>query len=236
MVLIQIYGGRRQVDSMAPIGKKGKGKGKGKAQAAVAPEEEEGVEEAISFDEVTAEEQEKVTRSALFSINIIDLREPPLPLKHGDWNARPIDSKAMKRLKDSFHAQGMRAFDLDNALPLILPREHLHPEAVNNSVGDPEQAPMLRLTDDGMKASVLHFAGGHHRYKLVLQQWDAKKKTVAGLESKLEKKNKTLEGKLDKGKKANLDDLKQDIDELEAQILGFKRMTLWAVKVYDASK
>jgi hypothetical protein len=49
----------------------------------------------------------------------------------------------MKRLKDSFHMKGICAFDLDNALLLILPQEHLDPDAINNSVGDPEQALML---------------------------------------------------------------------------------------------
>jgi hypothetical protein len=120
-----------------------KSRGKGKGKVAPPAEEEQGDEDKISFDEDAAEEQEKVTQSVLFSINVVDLKAPPLPLKHGEWNDRPINPKAMKWLKDSFHTKGICAFDLDHALPLILPWEHLHPDAINNSVGDPKQAPML---------------------------------------------------------------------------------------------
>jgi polyhydroxyalkanoate synthesis regulator phasin len=232
--LIYLYVQCCQVETITASQKKSRGKGKGK----VAPpdEEEQGDEDKISFDEDAAEEQEKVTRSALFSINVIDLKAPPLPLKHGEWNDRPINLKAMKRLKDSFRTKGICAFDLDNALPLILPREHLDPDAINNSIGDPEQAPMLRLTEEGMKSGVLKFAGGHHRYKLIIQQWESKQKTLTAMESKLEKKKKTMQSKQDKRTNAPLDDLHEDIDELENQIQGIKRSTLWAVKVYDASK
>ena len=68
----------------------------------------------------------------------------------------------MRKLKDSFKLQGIRAFDLDNALPLVLARDHLHLNALNNSVNDLETAPMLQLTDKGLQESALISAGGHH--------------------------------------------------------------------------
>jgi hypothetical protein len=140
-----------------------KGKGKGKAKGTA---EKDGVDEMV-FDQDTAEEQEKVTRGALISLNIIDLKALPLPAKFGRWNKCPINAKAQRKLRDSFKAQGIRSFELDNALPVILPHEHLHPTAVHNMLGDLEQAPMLKLTKEGMKAEFLTFGGGHHRTNLI---------------------------------------------------------------------
>jgi polyhydroxyalkanoate synthesis regulator phasin len=87
-----------------------------------------------------------------------------------------------------------------------------------------------------MKSGVLKFAGGHHRYKLIVQQWESKQKTLTAMESKLEKKKKMMQSKQDKQTNAPLDDLHEEIDELENQIHGIKWSTLWAVRVYDASK
>jgi hypothetical protein len=207
-----------------------KSKGKGKAK------ETETADDDVVFDENAAEEQEKITRGALFSINLIDLKEPPLPMKQGPWNKRPLEAKAVKKLKDSFKSQGVCAFDLDNALPLVLPREHLHPEAVNNSINDPETAPMLRLTDMGMLAKWLTFAGGHHRRHLILQTWETTEKAVVAMEAKLVKKKNALKTKLEKRTKAPLDVFHEEIDDLETKILAAKRSTLWTVKIYDASK
>jgi hypothetical protein len=209
-----------------------KRKGKGKAKNTEPTNDEEMV-----FDEIVADEQEKVTRGALFSINVIDLKAPPLPMKQGPWNQRPVDPKEQKRLRESFKSQGIRSFDLDNALPLILAREHLHADAVNNTIGDPEQAPLLQLSAKGMaELKSLTFAGGHHRRTLVLKLWEECQKTLAAAEVKLEKKKKTLETKLGKGSKDPLEQLHGEIDELEQKILGMKRQTMWVVKVYDASK
>lgn len=61
--------------------KKGKGKGKGKAK-----QTDTSTDEQIIFDNVVAKEQEKVTWGALYSITLIDLQVPPLPIKQGPWN------------------------------------------------------------------------------------------------------------------------------------------------------
>jgi hypothetical protein len=208
-----------------------KGQGKGKAKGTA---EKDGADEMV-FDQDTAEEEEKVTRGALISLNIIDLKTPPLPAKFGGWNKRPINAKAQRKLRDSFKAQGIRSFELDNALLVILPCEHLHLMAVHNTLGDPEQAPMLKLTEEGMKAEFLTFAGGHHRTDLIMQQWEVTKKLLPTLEAKLDKK-KMLQTKLDKNSSAPVNDLHRAIDELEQKIVTLNRSTYWAVKIYDASK
>lgn len=208
--------------------KKSKGKGK-------ATEKEQGADEVI-FDENVAEEQEKITCGALYSVNLINLANPPLPMEQGPWNKRPIDTKSMRKLKDSFKSQGICAFNLDNALPLVLARDHLHPNALNNSVNDPETAPMLQLMDKGLQESALIFAGGHHQRELILQLWESNKKSLGAMETKLEKKKTTLQNKLDKRTTAPLQQLHQEIDDLEKKILTATRSTLWTVKVYDAGK
>ena len=157
-------------------------------------------------------------------------------MEQGPWNKRPIDTKSMRKLKDSFKSQGICAFNLDNALPLVLARDHLHPNALNNSVNDPETAPMLQLMDKGLQESALIFAGGHHQRELILQLWESNKKSLGAMETKLEKKKTTLQNKLDKRTTAPLQQLHQEIDDLEKKILTATRSTLWTVKVYDAGK
>ena len=48
-------------------------------------EKEQGADEVI-FDENVAKEQEKITRGVLYSVNLIDLVNPPLPIEQGPWN------------------------------------------------------------------------------------------------------------------------------------------------------
>src|ERR1700712_5442663 len=101
-----------------------RGKGKGKEMESDDDEDNDLAEEVI-------EEREKLIRKALFSTNLIDLANSVLKMEFGRWNNRPISTKAMTRLKESFTREGVQAFELENALPLILRREHLDREAVN---------------------------------------------------------------------------------------------------------
>lgn len=156
----------------------------------------------------------------------------------GNWNNRPINPKALRDLKEAFGRQGILAYELDNALPLVLQRSHLSPEAINTTIGDAEKAPMLELTKEGLGVGSLYFAGGHHRYKVINELWKAGETTVSKLEDKLEKKQKKLNDKMAKGKfkESTLIPLHKEIGELVAEIAQKKTSTLWAVKVYDAGK
>lgn len=156
----------------------------------------------------------------------------------GTWNNRPINPKALRDLKEAFRQQGILAYELDNALPLILHRSHLHPDALNMTIGDAEHAPMLNLTKEGMGVGSLFFAGGHHRYKVINELWKAGEKSLTKLEAKLEKKKGKLSDKLAKGKlkEGAVTPLQEEVEGLTNEIAQKRTSTLWAVKVYDAGK
>jgi hypothetical protein len=218
-----------EIEDVEPAAKK---PGKGKAKEVISIDADD--EDEMQFDETSAYEQEKIIRGALISINLIDMAATPIPYRHGLYNNRGLSDKALKKLNDIFKSQGVQRFDLDNALPLILRREHLHPDAVNNTLSDPENAPMLKLTEAGMKEEFLNMAGGRHRWEVVMRQWAAKQKTLTTLEAKLEKKKASLDAKTGKSSQTILRSLHDEVLALDEQIRVLKRSTLWVVKVYDA--
>ena len=70
----------------------------------------------------TARESSQDTKiaAAQFSINIIDLFNPPMEIHFGKWNSRALVETEWKRLKEAMTLQGIKACSAENMMPLMI--------------------------------------------------------------------------------------------------------------------
>jgi hypothetical protein len=181
---------------------------------------------------------EEIVSKLRFSINRIDLRNPPLPFLFGKWNTRPLERTAKRQMIESLTEQGILWSRVENMIPLIIDPSHVDPSCIQTSLADLTNAPMLKLTEEGMAALVLTLAGGRHRYEAMKSMWEAQDMRVKKLKDKLAGAQKKLTQKT--GTRgvhgSTFDKLAELIRSLKDQLAHeeqTKIKTIWLVDVYD---
>ncbi len=176
--------------------------------------------------------EEKKIMAAQFSVNIIDLFDPPKDVHFGRWNSRPLIPSEWKKLKTSFTIQSIKSFSPEHMMPLVISRQHVDPSCIQNNASGYD-AKMLVLSDDGKKELTgLQMAGGLHRKAAVESIKRDKEKELSKLVKELEK--------VDKRKAANDDAVAKKRRELEVKVQNKKdeisKIGRWGVVLYDAGK
>jgi hypothetical protein len=96
---------------------------------------------------------------ARISINRMNLSSPPIPLLFGQWNDRSVIDRHVQNLQSSFQMQGVRAFEMENMISLVIPKDHLDSACLNAGSLNAVEAPFLKLSSEGLKAPSIKAAG-----------------------------------------------------------------------------
>jgi len=166
--------------------------------------------------------------SARISINRIDLLRPPLPIRFGQWNDRLLVGRHAKVLQNSFQTQGVRSFEMENMIPLVIRKDHIDSKCLNFGVLNPAEAPILQLTPEGLKASSIKAAGGRHRFRAVELETDRLSTEIKRLEGKIQSDDTATEEETDMNRayRATIETLSKEKE----------RVCMWGVIIYDEGK
>lgn len=176
--------------------------------------------------------EEELATAAQFSINMINLFDPPMDIHFGKWNQRLLKPTEWKKLKTAMTIQGIKAFTSDNMLPLVINRRHVDPSCIENKLNG-YNAKTLVLSEDGNRELVkLEMAGGRHRLAAIQSIKDDKEKELKKLESQRDTVNKRRAMRPDavQKKQKDLDGCNQIIAALEEEI---SKLGNWGVILYD---
>ena len=86
---------------------------------------------------------------AIFLLNRINLRTPPLEVKFGQWNDQPLKMNRAKDLLSTMKSQELQPFLLHNMLPLIIPCSDVESSCLSLDFQQVSTSPMLKLMATG---------------------------------------------------------------------------------------
>lgn len=175
---------------------------------------------------------EKITAEAQFSVNIINLFNPPKPLVLGSWNKRELNMTEANKLKDMMTRQGIKAYTMENMIPIVIERHHVDQACIWSGMSG-YGAPPLQLSEEGMQEiKGLLLAGGRHRIaavKALRAEANAKLQALR-VQIKEAAERKTTATEDDDEVEVSLDQMK--IDE-EGMVANMTANEHWGVVLYD---
>jgi hypothetical protein len=122
---------------------------------------------------------EDKARDAIISINRFDIRHPPLPLRFGEFNPRPLSVAGVRNLAAEFLYETFTPFKMECMIPILLHRGDISDVCINL---DLTKSPQLVLTDSVSTKELKYIiaCGGNHRLAAVKdvfsdldKQWEA---------------------------------------------------------------
>lgn len=176
--------------------------------------------------------EEEMATAAQFSVNTIDLFDPPMTIYFGKWNGRLLDQKQVKKLKAALTAQGIKPFSHENMMPLVINQRHVDPSCIENTANGYNAKPLI-LSDEGKRELVrLDMAGGRHRKAAIASIKADKQKELTALTNSRNSVSKR------KVKKADAIQKKQDEIEtynkrIEVVKKEIENIGKWGVILYD---
>lgn len=180
---------------------------------------------------------EKTLADAQFSVNVIDLFNPPKELQLGSLNSRMLVATEAMNLMKAMTAQGIKPFTMENMIPIIIQRRYVDPGCIWEGI-NAYKAPTLKLSADGIaELEVLELAGGRHRLEAVTHIKKQKekllkaahKKTIAA-EKSLQNVSKPSAVNRQSEKVAGLLEVEEEIRREIAEI------SKWGIVLYDEGK
>lgn len=170
--------------------------------------------------------------AARFSMNVMNILDPPKELLLGRWNPRELDAKQWRRLKQSMLEHDLKPYNFENMIPIVVQRRHVDSTCISITA-DPSTSPLFKLSESGERELThLVLAGGRHRIQAVKSIREDRQ----GELKRLQERRKKLQKRDPKGDPAK-EKLDREVDELEDEIDELKRYisTLgpWGVILYD---
>jgi hypothetical protein len=158
----------------------------------------------------------------------MDLLRSPIPLRFGKWNDRSLVERYAKVLQNSFQTQGVRSFEMENMIPLVIRKDHLDSGCLNFKGLNAAEAPFLQLSPEGLKASTIKVAGGRHRFRAVELETDRLLTEIKRLESKIQDDDTATEEEKDMNRayRATIENLSKEKEWV----------CTWGVIIYDEGK
>ena len=196
-----------------------------------APEASDGSERLVEgIDELDNEVED-----AVISLNRLNLTNPPLPLKFGTWNDRPVVMPNVQKLCLIMKSQNFRPFRSSNRIPLVCKLSDLDPSCITPSITQIHKAPFLKISESGRSRGVLKAAGGNHRFHAVNQAINEAQKELEQLkESLVDEERRRVTTAEDIAKRdEDVASLKEEIKRKETFC---KSIAIWGVVVYDEGK
>jgi len=166
--------------------------------------------------------------SARISINRMDLLHPPLTLLFGQWNDRSLVERYAKVLQNSFQTQGVRSFEMENMVPLVIRKDHIDPKCLNFRGLNAAEAPFLLLNSEGLKKKSIKVAGGRHRFRAVQLETERLSTEIKRLEGKIQDDDTATEEEKDMNRayRATIETLTKEKE----------RVCTWGVVIYDEGR
>lgn len=206
-------------------------KGKGKARStAVEVDGEDG----MSGNEggVKVDHRDPQAQAAAFTVNVMNVLDPPLPLEFGRWNDRPMVPSVAQGLFDTMKSQQVHAYKFMNLIPLVASKSEIDPSCVSLDYTRGENGPVLKLTAEGLRRKVIVAAGGRHRVEAVRLMVEEGRQKVAKLKERIAKEEKhdwvTTEEATKRTDK--LEVLRKKAAQIGVQT---QRLSHWGVIVYE---
>ena len=218
---------------MEKIKEKGKGKGKKKAEESngePAESSKTGGTPMVLFNAM-----DTVCNAAIIGHCRIDLMNPPAEIEWGVWNDRELKLRQATVLAKELTSM-FSPFVASNMLPLVIKAEYVD-KSCKAMKWNVEESPMLRLTDEAIKAGIkLQLAGGRHRLRATEIVKEQVKKKINDFKVQIaERKEKlSMEG-ISAGLKEKLEEKVGALEQaLAAEESSEVRFGIWGVMVYDA--
>lgn len=104
-------------------------------------------------------------KGALLGYASMDLLERKNQLVFGTWNPRVLKPNQVRKLVESYHAEGLERFDLNTVIPIIIPKRFVDQSALVKDPSDPEKLPPFTMPSDVPQDTPIKCAGGRHRFK-----------------------------------------------------------------------
>jgi hypothetical protein len=193
------------------------------------------LEEEVTTEHNVLDVQDGQAQAARFSINIIDIFNPPKPITFGKWNPRALRETEAGKLKHQFLVDEIRPFRFENMFNIIIDKRFVDPGSVSLTIeGGNQNAPMLKLSVEGIAALTdLDFAGGRHRMRAM--------ELVKGVRTdKLKKLQDSLRKLKDRAADKNDDRDADKISQLESTIKDestyLAKLGRWGVMLYDSGE
>ena len=195
-------------------------------------EEEEGDErvERQGGGGVSAEDEE--SQKSIISLNKLDFRRPPVELRFGRWNNRPVTEKHVKQLLASMRKQGVRAFNPANRIPLIAKRSDLVNGCITRDTHLGADVPMLELSAAGLGKGEIIAAGGQHRWAAWKMAYEQGKKNIDKYEAQLTAL-RSKEPKGEKAKRTRETNISKITEEIKTERNFLDAISIWGVVIYD---
>lgn len=193
----------------------------------------EQAEEDVSTRQNPLDLQDGRAQAARFSINVIDIFNPPKPIVFGRWNPRPLRDSEANKLKNQLLIDEIRPFRFENMFNLIIDKRFIEADTISQTIdGGNQNAPMLKLSVEGIAAlQQLDFAGGRHRVR-------AMEMIKAERSDKLKKFQDQLRKFKDKAEDTGEDRDAEKISQLELTIKEestyLAKFGKWGVMLYDS--
>jgi hypothetical protein len=209
---------------------------RGAPKSKVAPETEESEESSedekkpltkIAVPSIRSRAADRLA-GARISINRMNLLHSPIPLHFGQWNDRSLVERYAKGLQNSFQTQGVRSFEMENMIPLVIRKEHLDSKCINFKGLNAAEAPLLQLSSEGMKSPSIKAAGGRHRFRAVELEAERLSTEIKRLETKIQSEDTTTEEDKDMNRAYS--------STIETLSKERERVCMWGVVVYDEGK
>jgi hypothetical protein len=198
---------------------------------------DDGGDDAMENETAKHCDEEEMIHASQFSVNVINLFNPPKEINFGKWNTRPLVPLEWKKLKASMTAQGIKSFSTEHMMPLVIKRKYIDMSCVDNKASGYE-AKTLELSEEGKQPGVvvkLEMAGGRHRMAALKSIKEDKEKDLAKLKKQhlgLSKRRFTKDDAVAK-KMQDLKDYEERMASLKEEI---SKIGLWGVIVYDEGK
>jgi len=179
--------------------------------------------------------EEKHIFDAQFSVNVIDLFDPPKDIHFGAWNTRPVVTSEWKKLKMSMTAQGIKPFSPENMMPLIINPQHVDQSCIGKSLSGYKANKLVLSAEGEQVLDKLEMAGGRHRKAAIESIKEDKEKELLKVTKERTKASKKKPKKAD-AIAAKAEELKGYDAKIEALEEEISKIGRWGVILFDAGK
>lgn len=178
------------------------------------------------------DETELAKQNAIFSHNVIDITQPPLPLQT-TYNPRPINATRVVSMRNALISEGFRVFTHENRIMIVISPSYVDPSCITM---DPNEKAKPLVLKKPCPLNVLCIIGGQHRQEAVVhikKEYERKvEKVVAAIEKK-----KTKRSSVKSTDYKEKDRLSREIKELEEEraqyLASLEFVGPWGVLLLD---
>lgn len=164
------------------------------------------------------DEAEEAKQTAVFSYNVIDITQPPLPFTNL-YNPRPLQPTRVVAMRNALIDEGFRVFAHENRIMIVISPSHVDLECITM---DPNEEPKQLVLKKPCPLDSLSIIGGQHRQEAVIHIKKEYKKKLANVVTAIERR-KTKRSGLRAADSEQKDRLSKQIQELEAERAQYLR-------------